>query len=197
LSEEESNEVPVQVKSEEDSEEKPDGLPLQIETEGSELSVEELKDLLSQEKEKTTEYELKLKHALADLQNLDRKTQSDIQDGVNTKIDQFMIEFLQTYDDFIRAKESFSKNDVSTEGLNSILKNMDSLLSKYNVTPIDALGEIFDPKLHEAISITEDPTLEENTITKELRKGYISHNRVIRPTLVEISKKTKSEKLGE
>jgi len=197
LSEEESNEVPVQVKSEEDSEEKPDGLPLQIETEGSKLSVEELKDLLSQEKEKTTEYELKLKHALADLQNLDRKTQSDIQDGVNTKIDQFMIEFLQTYDDFIRAKESFSKNDVSTEGLNSILKNMDSLLSKYNVTPIDALGEIFDPKLHEAISITEDPTLEENTITKELRKGYISHNRVIRPTLVEISKKTKSEKLGE
>ncbi len=121
-SNEESNEIPVQVKSEEESEEKPDGLSLQIKSEEPELSVEELKDLLSQEKEKTTEYELKLKHALADLQNLDRKTQSDIQDGVNTKIDQFMIEFLQTYDDFIRAKESFSKNDVSTEGLNSILK---------------------------------------------------------------------------
>jgi len=39
--------------------------------------------------------------------------------------------------------------------------------------------------------------LEENTITKEIRKGYISHNRAIRPTLVEISKKSKSEKLGE
>ncbi len=197
MPEEESNEIPVQVKSEEKPEETPDGLPLQIESEEPELSAEELKDLLSQEKEKTTEYELKLKHALADLQNLDRKTQSDIQSGVNTKIDQFMIEFLQIYDDFVRAKEAFSKNDVNTEGLNSILKNMDSLLTKYNVTPIDALGEIFDPKLHEAISIIEDSTLEENTITKELRKGYISHNRVIRPTLVEISKKTKSEKLGE
>jgi molecular chaperone GrpE len=198
LSEEESNEVPVEVNSEEESEEKLDGLPLQKESEEEhELSVEELKNLLSQEKEKTTEYELKFKRALADLQNLDRKTQSDIQSGVNTKIDQFMIEFLQIYDDFVRAKEAFSKNDVNTEGLNSILKNMDSLLTKYNVTPIDALGEIFDPKLHEAISIIEDSTLEENTITKELRKGYISHNRVIRPALVEISKKTDSEKLGE
>ncbi len=198
MSEEESNEVPVQVKSEEESEEKLDDLLLQKEsTEEHELSVEELKNLLLQEKEKTTEYELKFKRALADLQNLDRKTQSDIQNGVNTKIDQFMIEFLQIYDDFVRAKEAFSKNDVNTEGLNSILKNMDSLLTKYNVTPIDALGEIFDPKLHEAISIIEDSTLEENTITKELRKGYISHNRVIRPALVEISKKTDSEKLGE
>lgn len=197
MSEEESNEIPVQVKSEEESKEKLVDLLVQKEPQESELSVEELKDLLSHEKEKTTEYELKLKHALADLQNLDRKTQSDIQSGVNTKIDQFMIEFLQIYDDFIRAKESFSKNGINSEGLNSILKNMDSLLTKYNVTPIDALGEIFDPRLHEAISIIEDSTLEENTITKELRKGYISHNRVIRPTLVEISKKIKSEKLGE
>ncbi|MFQ5573528.1 MAG: nucleotide exchange factor GrpE [Nitrosopumilaceae archaeon] len=206
MSEEESNEVPVEVNSEDEStngsetsefNEKTDGLPLQIETEEPELPLEELKKLLSLEKEKTTEFELKLKRALADLQNLNKKTKSDIESGVHTKIDQFMIEFLQIYDDFVRAKEAFSKNDVNTEGLNSILKNMDSLLTKYNITPIDALGEIFDPKLHEAISIIEDSTLEENTITKVLRKGYISHNRVIRPTLVEISKKTKSEKLGE
>jgi len=201
LSDEESNEVPVEVNSEEESEEKLDGLPLQKESEESEeepeLSLEELKKLLSQEKEKTMEYELKFKRALADLQNLDRKTKSDIESGINTKIDQFMIEFLQIYDDFARAKEAFSKNNVNVEGLDSILKNMDSLLLKNNVSTIDALGEIFDPKLHEAISIIEDSTLEENTITKELRKGYISHNRVIRPTLVEISKKTKSEQLGE
>ncbi len=201
MSEEESNEVPIEVNSEEESEEKLNGLPLQKESEESEeepeLSLEELKKLLSQEKEKTMEYELKFKRALADLQNLDRKTKLDIESGINTKIDQFMIEFLQIYDDFVRAKEAFSKNNVNVEGLDSILKNMDSLLLKNNVSTIDALGEIFDPKLHEAISIMEDSTLEENTITKELRKGYISHNRVIRPTLVEISKKIKSEKLGE
>ena len=100
-----------------------------------------------------------------------------------------MLEFLNIYDDFKRAKEAFSKNDENTKGLESIVKNMDSLLAKHNVAPIDALGEIFDPNLHEAISIVNDPKLDDNTIIKEIRKGYISQNRVIRPSLVEISKK--------
>ncbi len=196
LSKKESNEIPVEIKSDDEVNEE-SVLSSNKLKEESEPSIEELNKLLLREKEKTADYESKLKRALADLQNLERKTKSDIENGVNTKIDQFMIEFLQIYDDFVRAKEFFSKNNVNIQGLESILKNMNSLLSKYNILPIDALGEIFDPKLHEAISIVEDSTLEENTITKELRKGYISHNRVIRPTLVEISKKIKSEKLGE
>ncbi|MDH3764329.1 MAG: nucleotide exchange factor GrpE, partial [Nitrosopumilus sp.] len=87
------------------------------------------------------------------------------------------------------AKEVFSESQIDTDGLISILRNMDSLLKKYHVTPIDALGEIFDPNFHEAISIITEPDLDDNTITKEIRKGYISHDRLIRPTLVEISKK--------
>ena len=134
MSEEESNEVPIEVNSEEESEDKPDSLSPQIKSEESEeklddlplqkeseeepeLSVEELKNLLSQEKEKTREYELKFKRALADLQNLDRKTKSYIGSGIDTKIDQFMIEFLQIYDDFVRAKESFSKNNVDRKSV--------------------------------------------------------------------------------
>jgi molecular chaperone GrpE len=151
-------------------------------------TVNELQNLLEIEKQKVKDYEDKIKHVLADYQNLNKKTQSDIEKGVNTKIDEFMLDFLKIYDDFIRAKQVFAESKINTEGLDSILKNMDSLLAKYNVTPIDALGEIFDPNLHEAISIIDDPELDNNTIIKELRKGYISHKRVIRPTLVEISK---------
>ena len=55
------------------------------------------------------------------------------------------MDFLKIYDDFIRAKEVFSEIKLILDGLDSILKNMDSLLKKYHVTPIDALGEIFDP----------------------------------------------------
>ena len=84
---------------------------------------------------------------------------------------------------------SEKKDKESALILDSILKNMDSLLEKYHIKEIDALGEIFNPNFHEAISIISDPDLDDNTITKELRKGYISHERVIRPTLVEISKK--------
>ena len=77
------------------------------------------------------------------------------------------------------------------KGLDSIIKNMESFLQQNNVAPIEALGEIFDPNLHEAISIVNNPELDDDTITKEIRKGYISQNRVIRPSLVEISKKEK------
>ncbi len=153
------------------------------------FSLEELQNLLEEEKQKSEDLENKLKYALADFQNLNKKTQAEIQNGINTRITQFMIEFLKIYDDFIRAKEVFSKNEGNIEGLDSIVKNMDSLLDKNNVNPIDALGEIFDPKLHEAISIINDPKLDDNTITKEIRKGYISQTKVIRPSLVEISKK--------
>jgi molecular chaperone GrpE len=160
-----------------------------IEDSDENISLEELKNLLEKEKEKSQDLENKLKHALADFQNLTKKTQTEIKNGINTKLAQFMIEFLKIYDDFVRAKEVFSKDTGNIEGLDSILKNMDSLLEKNNVIPIDALGEIFDPNLHEAISIIIDPKLDDNTITKEIRKGYISHNKIIRPTLVEISKK--------
>ncbi|MDH3191185.1 MAG: nucleotide exchange factor GrpE [Nitrosopumilus sp.] len=179
-----SEEIPIHVISDDEENN------FELNTKNSQkLSTDELENLLALEQQKVFDYEEKIKHVLADYQNLNRKTQSDIAKGVNSKIDEFMLEFLKIYDDFVRAKEIFSQSKIDTAGLNSILKNMDSLLAKYNVTPIDALGEIFDPNLHEAISIITDPELDENTITKEIRKGYISHERVIRPTLVEITKK--------
>ncbi|RZD43434.1 MAG: nucleotide exchange factor GrpE, partial [Thaumarchaeota archaeon] len=130
----------------------------------SEQTVEELSKLLDLEKQKVFQFEEKLKHVLADFQNLSRKTQSDIEHGVNSKINQFMLDFIKIYDDFIRAKDVLSESKINADGLNSILKNMESLLEKYNVTPIEALGEIFNPNFHEAISIVSDSALDDNTI---------------------------------
>jgi molecular chaperone GrpE len=188
-----SDEIPVEVITEE-----------KIETSNSEDESkhmddteqisEDLPKLLELEKQKVSQSEEKLKHVLADFQNLSRKTQSDIEHGVNSKINEFMLDFIKIYDDFIRAKEVISESKINADGLNSILKNMESLMQKYNVKPIEALGEIFNPNYHEAISIISDPTLDDNTITKEIRKGYISHEKIIRPTLVEISKKEDNDK---
>ena len=180
-----SDEILVEVKSDNETNTKDESK----ENNDNEITLEKMKTLLENEKEKSQDLENKLKHVIADFQNLNKKNQIDVENGINTKLAQFMIEFLNIYDDFVRAKEVFSKNQVNIEGLDSILKNMDSLLKKNNVIPIEALGEIFNPNLHEVISITTDPDLDENTITKEIRKGYISHNKIIRPTLVEISKK--------
>ncbi|MBM3895375.1 MAG: nucleotide exchange factor GrpE [Thaumarchaeota archaeon] len=160
-----------------------------------ESSMDELKMLLDKEKKNLTICEERLKRSLADYQNLERKTKSDIENNVNIKIDKFMVSFLQIYDDLVRAKNVLANEKINVEGLEGILRNMNSLLEQYDIVPIDALGEIFNPNLHEAISIIEDETIDEDTITKEVRKGYISHNRIIRPAIVEISKKPKFVKL--
>ena len=66
---------------------------------------------------------------------------------------------------------------------------METLLSENNIKEIEAIGEIFNPKLHEAVSITENNSLDEGTITKVVAKGYISFQDVIRPSKVIVSKK--------
>ena len=156
-----------------------------------ELSISELNAELEETKQNLAEYEEKLKHSLADFQNLQRKTQSDMENGINLKIDKLLLEFLTIYDDLFLAKKVLADEKIDVSGLESIVKNMNSLLLEYKVTPINALGEIFNPNFHEAVSVVQDSSLDEGTITKEIRKGYISENRVIRPTIVEISKKLK------
>ena len=188
-----SDEIPVEVISEDPIETKISSEESKH-TDNLEQTSEDPIKLLELEKQKVTQFEEKLKHVLADFQNLSRKTQSDIEHGVNSKINEFMLDFIKIYDDFIRAKDVLSESKINADGLNSILKNMESLMQKYDVTAIEALGEIFNPNFHEAISVVSDPALDDNTIIKEIRKGYISHQSIIRPTLVEISKKDDDKK---
>ena len=104
-----------------------------------------------------------------------------------------MLDFIGIYEDFIRAKTALGNDEINTKGLDGVIKNMETLLSENNVKAIQAIGEIFDPKLHEAVSIVEDDSLDEGTITQEVAKGYISFHEVIRPSKVIVSKKSKDK----
>ena len=151
--------------------------------------IDSLKTQLEKEKEKVSSCETKIQYLLADFENLKKRAEIDVQTRVNSITDKIILKFLGMYDDFVRAKDVLSKQDINTEGLDAILKNMDAFLTEFEVTPIEAVGEIFDPRLHEAISVKGDQTLNDNTIIVEFRKGYILKDRVIRPSLVEISKR--------
>ena len=102
-----------------------------------------------------------------------------------------MLSFIGIYEDFLRAKSAITSDGINTEGLDAVVKNMNTLLSENDIKVIDAVGEIFDPTLHEAVSIVEDDSLDEGTITQEIAKGYISREEVIRPSKVIVSKKPK------
>ena len=73
-------------------------------------------------------------------------------------------------------------------GKTLIIKNMSSIFEDYDIKPIDTSGKMFDPNLHEAVSIVEDENLEDGLIKEEVGKGYISGNVVIKPSKVIVSK---------
>ena len=124
--------------------------------------------------EENSDLKDKWQRALADYQNLERRTQVEISQRVSSKTNDLLLNFINIYEDFVRAENSLSKEKIDTSGIIAVIKNMENLLAENNIKPIDAIGEIFDPQLHEAVSMVVDDTLDEGTITQEVSKGYIS-----------------------
>ena len=140
--------------------------------------IDEVNDLLEKEKQKS----LRL---LADYQNLEKQTVNRI----NARGDKIILDFLTVYEDFIRAKNIYEKEGGNVDSLNSIIKNMESILGNYDVKPIETEDKKFDPKLHEVVQEIEDDDYEEGTIVKEIAKGYIIRNEVMKYSKVCVSKK--------
>ncbi len=159
------------------------------ETENEQEAIEEKTETVNDNEDELSVYEDKLQRALADYQNLERRSQNEISQKVRLKTNQLMLDFIGIYEDFIRARSALASDSVNTEGLDAVVKNMNTLLSENDIKAIDAIGEIFDPKLHEAVSIVKDDSLDDGTITQEVAKGYISREEVIRPSKVIVSKK--------
>jgi len=141
-------------------------------------TLDELNDLLEKEKQKS----LRLQ---ADYQNLEKQTIDKIKKA-NAKL---IFDFLTVHEDFIRTKDAYEKEGGNVDNLNGIIKNMESILGNYDVKPIETEGRKFDPKLHEVVQEIEDNDHEEGTIVKEIAKGYIIRNEVLKYSKVCVSKK--------
>lgn len=133
--------------------------------------------------------EERLKRSLADYANLQRRTESEISTRVEDGVNSVLFDMLQVRDDFVRARDAYSAEGARTDGLDSVLKNMDALLEGRGVSAIEAAGRPFDPALHEAVSSAPRPDVDEGTVVEEIRRGYRSRNRIIRPALVVVSTK--------
>jgi len=140
--------------------------------------IDELNDLLEKEKQKS----LRLR---ADYQNLEKQ----IVARINARGDKIILDFLTVHEDFIRAKNVYEKEGGNVDSLNSIIKNMESILDHYEVKPIETEGKKLDPKLHEVVQEIEDNSNEEGTIVKEIAKGYIIRGKVFKYSKVCVSKK--------
>ena len=134
----------------------------------------------------------KLKYMMAEFDNYRKQMEKQIDSKIESGKAELLLKFLSLRDDYLRALEMAkqSKSEaVVVEGLEGILKNFDSILKSEGVMEIETIGTPFDPNIHDVIGFSHQDEIEENIITKEIRKGYILNNKVLRPSLVLISRK--------
>ena len=134
----------------------------------------------------------KLRYMMADFDNYRKQMEKQLSTKVESSKAEILLKFLNIRDDYLRALEmveQYRSDPVITEGLQGILRNFDSLLRSEGVIEIESVGTPFDPNIHDAISFKYADEVPENTVTNEIRKGYMLNNKVLRPSLVETSKR--------
>ncbi|NAL77379.1 nucleotide exchange factor GrpE [Nitrososphaera sp. AFS] len=151
----------------------------------------QVREELRKAKENSDNHLNKLKYMMADFDNYRKQMERQVVTKTIENKAELLLKFLGIRDDYVRALEiaKQSKVEVVLEGLEGILKNFDRLLKSEGVMEIETIETPFDPNVHDAISFAYRDDLPENTVTKEVRKGFMLDNKVLRPSLVEISKK--------
>lgn len=139
----------------------------------------------------------------AEMQNLRRRTEQDIERAHKYGQEHFVTELLSVIDNLERALEAavidqseeqapngqdLEKVKAIRDGVELTLKSFLDCFRKFNIEPIDPLGEPFDPQRHQAMATVEDDNVEPNTVTIVMQKGYALHGRVVRPAMVMVSK---------
>ena len=168
--------------------------------------VEEKKELTP--KERIKELEDKLARTFAEMENQRRRFEKEKDDAYEYGGFAFAKEALNLIDNLARSKLILESDDAlkDTEALKKTLEHFDiinkdliSIFTKNNIKPIDCLNKKLDPNLHQAMMEIEDDQKEPGTIVQEVQKGFMIKDRLLRPSLVGVSKKTekKEEKSEE
>ncbi len=134
----------------------------------------------------------KLRYLMADFDNYRKRMEKQIESKINQGKAELILKFVSIHDDLSRAIETAKQgksDQVVIEGLEGILRNAETLFDAEGVKEIETIGTPFDPNIHDAISFKYDDTVPENTVIAEIRKGYMISDKVLRPSLVEISKR--------
>jgi molecular chaperone GrpE len=160
---------------------------------GMREEIEELKKELQAARKEAEANLNKLRYMMADFDNYRKQMERQAASKIESAKAELLLKFLNVRDDYQRALETAAKdagaNPVVVAGLEGILRNIDSLLSSEGVRPIEAVGTPFDPSVHDAIAFAPRDDVAENTVTAEIRRGYMLNDKVLRPSMVEIARK--------
>ena len=161
---------------------------------------EEIKEITPGEKIK--ELEDKILRTFAEMENQRRRFEKEKNDAFEYGGFAFAKEALNLIDNLERSKQILVNDDAlqNTEALKKTLEHFDiinkdmvSIFSKNNIQPIETIGKKLDPNLHQAMLEVEDDRKEPGTIIQEIQKGFMIKDRLLRPSLVGVSKKTENK----
>ena len=156
--------------------------------------------------EKITELEDKLARTFAEMENQRRRFEKEKQDAFEYGGYSFAKEALSLIDNLKRSKNVLENDDKlkETEALKKILdhlnvikKDLISIFEKNDIKPIDSLNQKLDPNFHQAMIEIEDDTKDPGTIIQEIQKGFTIKDRLLRPSLVGVSKKVEKNDKNE
>ena len=159
---------------------------------------EEIKEITPEEK--ILELEDKVTRTFAEMENQRRRFEKEREDAFSYGGFAFAKEILNLIDNFERSKKILENDEVlkdsealkkTLEHFDIINKDMVSILSKNGIMPLDCIGKKLDPNLHQAMIEIDDDQKEPGTIVQEIQKGFIMKDRLLRPSLVGVSKKIK------
>lgn len=130
--------------------------------------------------------------AQAEMQNIRRRAEMDVEKAHKFALEKFAKELLPVIDSMEKAieaeKESGAEATPLREGVEMTLSMFLSGIKKFNLEQVDPVGQPFDPALHEAMSMVPAPDAEPNTVIAAMQKGYTLSGRLIRPAMVVVSK---------
>ena len=186
---------------EEISEENTNDTNIQNEEENGEAIEEDVKET---EEERLKEEIKTLKEekirVLAEMENLRKRFDREKVDSIKYGSVNFARDILSPGDNLERALSAINKEEEHPqsiknliEGLLMVKKELSSALEKNGITKIDTLNSKFDPNLHQAMMEIENNDLEEGVVVQEIQTGYMMYDRLLRPAMVGVSKKTKQE----
>jgi len=153
---------------------------------------------------KLQEHQEQALRAQAEMQNVRRRAEIDVEKAHKFALEKFVKELLPVADSLEKAVESTEGKEDAGELVASIREGVEMTLTlfmnslkKFNVEQVDPAGEPFDPQHHEAMSMVSAPDAEPNSVVAVVQKGYLLNGRLVRPAMVVVAKAEDAPKIDE
>jgi molecular chaperone GrpE len=155
--------------------------------------TEELQNLVVEKAKEAKENYDRFLRLAAELDNIKKRQEREASELRQFANENLLKELLPVLDNLERALDHGRQSeapDALMDGLDLVSQDFLKVLGRFGVTPINCVGERFDPAYHHAVMEEEAPEVEDQTVLKELQKGYFLHNRLLRPAMVVVARNT-------